>query len=74
MRRCWVARDKAGDLTIFRNKPVKEKYGCWIDKKYDWFVFIPDGFLPFGIEPEWEDEEPTEIEITIKLAEKEDEE
>lgn len=62
----WVVRDKDGVLTIYRNKPVKyPDLGWWDDNTSVWYAFIPDGFLPFDINPQWEDEEPTEIEMTI---------
>lgn len=74
MRRCWVVKDKYGEFEIHRSKPVKDvEAGCWWSKNNDWYFCIPEGFLPLGIYPQWEDEEPTEIEIAIKLAEKEDE-
>ena len=74
MRRCWVVRHEDGEAEIFQNKPFKVPAGgYWADISDYWSIPVPEGFLPFGIEPKWEDEEPTEIEITIKLAEKEDE-
>lgn len=63
----WVVRDKDGDLTLYRNKPVKyADIGYWNDRTSLWYAFIPDGFLPFDINPQWEDEEPIEIEMTIR--------
>lgn len=74
MRRCWVVRHEDGEVEIFQNKPFKiPAGGYWADISDYRSIYVPEGFLPFGIEPKWEDEEPTEIEITIKLAEKEDE-
>lgn len=62
----WVVRDKDGDLTLYRNKPVKyPDIGYWDDRTSLWYAFLPDGFLPLDINPQWEDEEPTEIEMTI---------
>lgn len=62
----WVVRDADGDLTLYRNKPVKyPDIGYWDDRTSLWYAFIPDGFLPLDINPQWEDEEPTEIEMTI---------
>lgn len=70
MRRCWVVRHEDGEINIFRNKPTKyPDLDCWCDKSNDWFIRdVPEGFLPIGVDPQWEDEEPMEIEITIKLA------
>lgn len=63
----WVVRDKDGDLTLYRNKPVKyPDWGFWDDRTSLGYAFIPDGFLPLDINPQWEDEEPTEIEMTIR--------
>lgn len=62
--RCWLARDKDGDAALYRRKPTKyPEQGMWDDPKSTDFVFMPDNFLPLGINPKWEDEEPTEIEI-----------
>ena len=63
----WVVRDKDGDLTLYRNKPVKyPDIGYWDDRTSLWYAFLPEGFLPLDINPQWEDEEPTEIEMTIR--------
>jgi hypothetical protein len=63
----WVVRDADGVLTLYRNKPVKyPDIGYWDDRASLWYAFIPDGFLPLDINPQWEDEEPIEIEMTIR--------
>ena len=62
--RCWLARDKDGDAALYRRKPTKyPEQGMWDDPTSTDLVFMPDNFLPLGINPKWEDEEPTEIEI-----------
>lgn len=62
--KCWLARDKDGDAALYKRKPTKyPEQGMWDDPKSTDFVFMPDNFLPLGINPKWEDEEPTEIEI-----------
>ena len=57
----WVGRDKNGTLVAFTEKPFKLK-GVWYHKEAE-FYSIPPFLLP---EVKWEDENPTEIEITIK--------
>lgn len=63
----WVVRDKDGDLTLYKNKPVKyPDLGWWNDRTSLGYAFIPEGSPPLDINPQWEDEEPTEIEMTIR--------
>lgn len=67
MRRCWVVRHEDGEVEIFQNKPFKVPAGgFWADHSNYWSIIVPDGFIPIGVDPLWEDEEPMEIEITIK--------
>lgn len=73
MRRCWLVKHKDGELEIFQDKPFKfPTGGLWVNNSNYWSIPVPEGFIPFGIEPKWEDEEPTEIEITIKKVSKHD--
>lgn len=73
MRRCWVVKHKDGEVEIFQNKPFKVPAGgFWADNSNYWSIYVPEGFLPIGVDPQWEDEEPMEIELTIKKVSKHD--
>lgn len=65
MRRCWIVKHMDGEVEIFQNKPFKVPAGGFWAGKY-WYIYVPEEFLPIGVDPQWEDEEPMEIEITIK--------
>ena len=67
--KAWIAKDYSGEIFIFNEKPIKNKnslhwhFGevkwgdiCWGLKPDD----IPD------INPQWEDDEPIEVEIKIE--------
>jgi len=60
----WVARDEVADLYLYNEKPHKSDY-CpeWEGKcfKIDDFALFP--------QVKWEDEEPTKVELTIKICE-----
>ena len=62
----YIARDKDGDLYLYRERPVKH------DKKENWqpcsdnphdFYKLDSSLFP---EVKWEDEEPTEDELVKK--------
>lgn len=57
---CYIARDESGDLYAYINKPKKLSLG-WSSTVF--------GDIPIDLFPQvkWEDEEPTPVEITIKL-------
>lgn len=57
----WIARDEDGSLFMYQNKPRKDEYH-WYSTDYDLFS-IDDTLFP---EIEWEDPEPTEVQIEIK--------
>ncbi len=64
----WAVRDKIGSLYLFDTKPYKDlELGIWTcdENVYEeWFASLIDSEeLP---EVKWEDEEPTEVELTIK--------
>jgi hypothetical protein len=64
--KAWLARDKSNMLYLYlADKPYKGENLWHTDSDY-LFVPFPNEALPSGINPKWEDEEPTEIEITIK--------
>lgn len=56
----WIARDKDGDLNVYRNKPYKMKEcGCWeTDSRYCPLICFGHLFS-FVI---WEDKEPVKLE------------
>ena len=65
----WIARDKSGILFMYTRKPLKgksceawyldtEKPGVGIEMDVNKFPQV-----------KWEDEEPTKVELTIKICE-----
>lgn len=78
--KAWIARNedeccgKNGLLGLFLSKPIKceEEYGdgyhgIWVDKSGDYGYWITEQDLPEGCNPQWEDKEPIEVELTIKM-------
>lgn len=59
----YVARDENGDLYLFQEKPVKYSVS-WqpSDSLFDW-IKLDTSLFP---EVNWEDEEPTEVELVKK--------
>ena len=65
----WVVRDENMSLYLFFVKPKKnEGYKCW-DIEYDEGMWGTYSKLGKDIFPrvKWEDKEPTEVELTIKI-------
>lgn len=56
----WITRDKDGSLCLSARPPQKSKE-IWITSD---FVIDKNNFP----EVKWEDEEPTKIELTIKIC------
>lgn len=55
----WIARDKDGDLWLFRKKPQKQNAGFWsVESITDVIIRLPKTIFP---EVKWEDEEPREL-------------
>ena len=67
----WIARDKNGELTFYETKPIKViESGIWTCSESDNITTLfGDEFLFKFPEVKWEDEEPTEVELTIKIKE-----
>ena len=66
--KAWVARDKDGILYLYTWKPRKSQ-SKWIPNiRFDLIEFIELSRESFP-EVKWEDEEPTEVSITIKRNE-----
>ena len=60
----YVARDKDGDLYLYKKQPVKysESWQLCSDNPHD-FYKLDSSLFP---EVKWEDEEPTEVELVKK--------
>ena len=56
----FAARDRDGKLYVYREKPIRYN-DKWV---LGGALFLPIDLLP---QVKWEDEEPTTIELTIKL-------
>ena len=65
--KCWVARDKSGQVYLYLVKPTKEESYWKGDDEYLFMPFPGWGFFPSGINPQWEDAEPVELELELKL-------
>lgn len=66
----WVARDKDGTLNCYNKKPTG-KFSCIWETDFDTHYFNIKDY--FKIEDSynlitWEDEEPTKVELTIKIC------
>lgn len=68
----WITRDEDGRLFIhFKEKPYKiidrsTKYVSYWENSECKRISIQREDLPEGINPQWEDEEPIEVELTIE--------
>ena len=60
--KAWVARDKDGMLYLYLAKPRKSQSKWLPNIRFD-FVELSRESFP---EVKWEDEEPTEVRITLK--------
>lgn len=61
--KAWIARERSGSLCLFLQKPTKGNY-CWgFDLRA---ILIEETDLPEGINPQWSDEEPIEVELKIE--------
>lgn len=59
----WVARDKSGLLIVGTQKPIKDdKFGVWLG--FAEHMEINSQLFP---QVKWENEEPAEVELTIKI-------
>lgn len=61
----WIARSKSSVIAMYGSKPEKTRSGSWIAKGFDFFC-LKDNLFP---QVKWEDKEPTEVELTIKICE-----
>ena len=63
----WVARDKNGSLFIYEEKSIKHDHSWKPSVSFydEYFYSLNDHFNLSQVK--WEDEEPTEVELTIKI-------
>ena len=67
--KAWVARDDNG-ICLFLHRPYKLRDG-WANLVYeDYGAHISAKELPPDINPQWEDDEPIEVEISITKVKK----
>lgn len=61
MMKAWIARDKNGAIYLYSSKPTKgcEFWRCCSDN------YFPITGVPEDTNPQWEDEEPIEVELKI---------
>lgn len=70
----WIVRQPRGTLLLAEEVPQKTSR-CWTCPGGQ-YAFLPihavGGWLPENVFPSvtWEDDEPTEVEVTIKIKEK----
>jgi hypothetical protein len=66
--KAWVAKDKDGMTFLYSKKPKKGDED-WNSSVY---TYYPINELPEGVNPQWEDKEPIEVELIIKAINKEE--
>lgn len=66
----WIARDRDDCLSLFTAKP-KKKNDTWEIIPYEgvWDIISDEMFPNISSQVKWEDEEPTKVELTIKICE-----
>ncbi len=63
----WIARDENGILCMYPSKPKKSKaIGAWYDRETCGIVVKENDNFP---QVKWEDDEPTKVELAIKICE-----
>ena len=65
----YVARDKDGEIDLYLDKPAKAEYFPFWEADGT-FMEILESDLPSDINPQWKDEEPIEVEISINRVNK----
>ena len=66
--KAWIARDWSGVVYLYPLKPQKGQLR-W-ESVAQAYQFIDDRLLPPDINPQWGDEKPIEVEITISKVNK----
>lgn len=59
----YIARDKDGDLYLYKKQPVKYSESWQPSKTSNDWIKLDSSLFP---EVTWEDEEPTEVELVKK--------
>jgi len=63
----WIARDGNGDLNAYTDEPYKGN-GTWYLEMFNEGRYFAIQRRAFP-QVKWEDEEPTKVELTIKICE-----
>ena len=66
--KAWIARDWSGVVYLYPLKPHKKSIR-W-NSVAQAYQFIDDRLLPPDLNPQWEDDEPIEVEISINRVKK----
>ena len=64
--KAYIARDMCGTVWLHKIRPHKYTFnhtGMWC--AMEGYLKIDESDLPEGINPQWEDTEPIEVELTI---------
>ena len=61
----YIARDPDGIAYLFKGKPHKES-DYWYAYDEQFIGIYDDSDLPEGINPQWSDDEPIEVELKIE--------
>ena len=56
----WAARDNNGELYLYRDRPIKDKF-VWYSPGFS--LVLASASFP---EVQWSDDEPTRVSITIE--------
>ena len=63
----WVARNENGDLNVYTDEPYKGN-GTWYLEMFNEGRYFAIRRRAFP-QVKWEDDEPTKVELTIKICE-----
>jgi len=63
--KAWIAKDKNGQISAYNFKPIKIQ-DMWVCRWGVCSLPIKEKYLPEGVNPQWEDEEPIEVELKIE--------
>lgn len=64
--KAWITRDKDGALGIYKHSEKPRKWKDWWVNGVYLFHHIKESDLPEDVDPQWEDEEPIEVELIIR--------
>ena len=63
----WIAKDKNETVCIFLDKPEKGQ-SSWYNRPNGEFATINESYGDLFFEVQWENDEPTKIELAIKIC------